>query len=92
MGSPGVRSASRGCGSDLASRNRATDVKLWGPKEVSLNQHVVYYYDCPVHPEVVLYTEDPSVIKMMLPDRPSECPKCKKYYYRHECKVREVRR
>ena len=47
-------------------------------------------YACPVHPEVILFTEQNGVHRMMIPERPVECAKCKKSYYKEECKIRRI--
>ena len=48
-------------------------------------------YACPMHPDVVLYKEsegEAKSFKMVLPETPEYCTKCDKFYYKHECKVK----
>ncbi len=48
-------------------------------------------YVCPKHKDQVLYVEvdDPSLIGLIIPKKPEECPKCKKAYYKRECVVKQ---
>jgi len=55
-------------------------------------ERVIYHFMCPVHPEEELYTEDPAITMLFIPEKPAECPKCQKYYYKGECRVREEKK
>jgi hypothetical protein len=46
---------------------------------------MIVRYVCPVHKSIVLFTEDPGIVKYILMERPETCPKCKKSYYKSEC-------
>lgn len=43
------------------------------------------YYCCPKDEEQVLFVEDTSFMKLIVPEPPATCPKCKKSYYKWEC-------
>lgn len=44
-------------------------------------------YVCPVHNNVVLFTETPSIYqKMMLFEKTKTCQKCNKSYFKEQCK------
>jgi hypothetical protein len=57
-----------------------------------LEPRIIFQYTRPLHPDVVLFTEDPAIIKMIIAEPPAECRKCRKLYYKHECDVREARK
>jgi hypothetical protein len=42
-------------------------------------------YVCPLHNDVVLFTEDLGTFRYFVMERPQTCPKCKKPYYKSEC-------
>lgn len=46
---------------------------------------MIVRYVCPVHKNVVLFTEDLSIFKYVIMERPEPCPKCRKSYYKAEC-------
>lgn len=46
---------------------------------------IIVKYVCPVHKNVVLFTEDLSTCKYIVMERPATCQKCKKSYYKSEC-------
>lgn len=46
---------------------------------------IIVKYVCPVHADVVLFTEEQGTFRYMVMERPETCPKCKKPYYKHEC-------
>ena len=51
-------------------------------------------YYCPIDEKELLFTETSQkkgfgIIKMMVPESPKTCPKCKKSYYKYECVAKE---
>jgi len=44
---------------------------------------IINYY-CPNKCGVVLY-EEKQIIRMVDPDPPKQCSKCKKFFYKREC-------
>jgi len=42
-------------------------------------------YVCPVHKNVVLFTEELGTLHWVVMERPQTCPICKKPYYKSEC-------
>jgi len=46
-------------------------------------------YVCPKHRTQVLYVEDPGRIELVIVQKPAECPKCKKPYYKWECVIKQ---
>jgi hypothetical protein len=46
---------------------------------------MIVRYVCPVHRDVVLFTEDLSIVKYIVMERPATCPQCRKPYYKAEC-------
>jgi hypothetical protein len=51
-------------------------------------------YYCPIDKKEVLFVETPqskdlNIIKMIVPESPKTCPKCKKSYYKYECVTKE---
>lgn len=41
---------------------------------------------CPKHPDVVLFRENPDRLEVVRIAEPVECPKCKRHYYKRECR------
>jgi hypothetical protein len=50
-------------------------------------------YVCPIDNDVVLFEETAGQrgreIEMIRPERPEQCRKCTKHYYKHECVRKE---
>ena len=47
-------------------------------------------YVCPKHNDIVLFTDNTAIeLKMFMPEKPAHCPKCDRYYYKSECRIKK---
>jgi hypothetical protein len=63
-------------------RSERAEVRHFTPCE---EFSMIVQYACPVHKNVVLFTEEAEILRFILVERPETCQKCKKSYYKSEC-------